>query len=57
MEHEVNKNDHISRINCKVDNCVYHNRKNQCCADKVTVGPDHADDCDTTNCSTFKKKF
>ena len=56
IKEESGKNPNISKIDCHVENCSYHDMKNRCCADHITVGPEIADTSKGTNCATFKKK-
>ncbi len=39
---------------CDVKNCVHHNGKNICTAQKINVGPVHAISSTDTACATFK---
>ena len=43
-------------VSCDVSNCMYHDGKNICKADVINVGPDFANHCTDTACSTFKQK-
>lgn len=46
----------IEGIHCNVANCAFHGKDNQCCADKIDVGPSAAHASEETECSTFQKK-
>ena len=48
--------DHIKGICCDVKNCVYHSGDTYCTADKISVGPHHAETSADTICATFKQK-
>ncbi len=47
---------HIKGINCNVENCVYHDGKNECYAGEICVGPCDAKCSSNTVCATFKPK-
>ena len=47
---------HIKGVMCDVQNCTYHNGKNECCAGSISVGPHSADTSSGTACVTFKPK-
>ncbi|HBE14464.1 MAG TPA: DUF1540 domain-containing protein [Clostridiales bacterium] len=47
---------HIENISCNVKNCKYHNSENLCTAEKISVGPSYACNCQDTICATFKQK-
>jgi hypothetical protein len=44
----------ISGVHCDVSNCIYNEQGCKCCADKIDVGPEHADNSSETVCSTFQ---
>ena len=46
----------IKDIVCDVQNCAYHNGKNQCYAGKISVGPHDAKSSSGTACVTFKPR-
>ncbi|MBP1559257.1 MAG: DUF1540 domain-containing protein [Oscillospiraceae bacterium] len=43
-----------SGICCDVKNCVYHDKGCHCTAEKVNIGPQHANTSADTICSTFR---
>jgi len=43
-----------SGISCEVKNCVYHDKGCHCTAEKVNIGPQHANTSADTVCSTFR---
>ena len=43
-------------IRCDVSNCIYNDKHKNCYADKITVGPTHANNEKDTLCSTFKQE-
>lgn len=44
----------LGGVHCDVSNCIYNEQGCKCCADKINVGPEHADNPSETVCSTFK---
>ncbi len=46
----------IKGINCAVTNCVHHDGKCYCTADKVHIGPKEACECGETVCGTFESR-
>jgi hypothetical protein len=48
------KKKNIPGVHCDVSNCVYNGSECKCCADRINVGPMHADNSSDTVCSTFK---
>jgi hypothetical protein len=50
------ENDCLSGVHCDVSNCTYNDKKCNCYADKINVGPTFANKTDDTICATFKQQ-
>ncbi len=51
----MQNNQNANHICCDVKNCVYHDDKScHCTAEKVNIGPQHANTSADTICSTFR---
>ncbi len=55
-EHQPHQCQCNDGIHCDVKNCVWHDGKCTCTADKVQVGPSFAISSADTICSTFRAK-
>lgn len=50
----MQNNQNTNSICCNVENCVYHDKSCTCTAEKVNIGPQHANSSADTICSTFR---
>lgn len=55
-DRKTEKIDCIPGIECTVTNCIYNDNKKNCYANKIQVGPMHAEREEETECATFKQK-
>jgi hypothetical protein len=50
------KKDCLPGVHCDVSNCTYNDEQCNCYADKINVGPTHAENTSDTICATFKQQ-
>ena len=55
LNNTVGVGDHKNKgVKCDVKNCVYHDGKKNCSAEKIDIGPTFAVSSNDTICATFK---